>query len=170
MKKLNLCFILLLASIIGWISSTAFASTQTKEISQTNSLITIKRRLVNTQLSSTAPTEESLKAYPPKTELSKKALNLKLGMTKTEVLELLETPPTWANEDRGESLVWIWQNGICNPVEVTFNHDMTVSGFDEGRAECLTKAYFALPDDKYICKHLDRQKSCKVPKLSSNLA
>jgi hypothetical protein len=114
----------------------------------------------------TVPTEESLKLYPPKTELSKKAIHLRIGMTKKEVFELLGKP-TWANSEK--PLILIWRNGNCNPIEVIFDQNLKVAGYDEGRAECLEKIYFAVPDDKYLCTHVDKQNLCKV-KSMKNLA
>ena len=116
----------------------------------------------------TIPTEESLQKFPPHTKLSKKSLNIKIGMSKEEVFKLLGKP-TWAESSLEEPLIWIWKNGTCNPVEVIFDKNMKVIGFDEGRAECLDDdEYFALPKDKYLCskknKHKKYKKLCMLQK------
>ena len=85
--------------------------------------------------------------YPPQTKLSKKAIHLRIGMTKKEVFALLGTP-TWA---RGTPLIWTWQNGQCNPVEVYFDYDNIVIGFNEGRAECIGRIYQIDLNNKYLC-------------------
>ncbi|MGD9108805.1 MAG: hypothetical protein PVI75_06530 [Gammaproteobacteria bacterium] len=88
--------------------------------------------------------------HPAKTELSKKAVHLKLGMTKAQVIKLLG-PPTWANTDEGVPLTLAWRNGNCNPVVVTFDKHVLVDGWDEGRVECSDLTYTDVPDDQYLC-------------------
>ncbi|MBU1629372.1 MAG: outer membrane protein assembly factor BamE, partial [Gammaproteobacteria bacterium] len=104
---------------------------------------------------------ELAKQYPAKTALSKKALHLKTGMTKKQVINLLG-PPTWAKNETGISLVWLWNNGRCNPVYVTFNKRMRVNGFDEGREECLEEKYDALPEDQFLCSNKNNQALCHL--------
>jgi len=90
--------------------------------------------------------------YPAKTELSKKAKQIRIGMDKKQVLNLLGKP-TWGEQMTGVPLVWIWQNGDCNPVFVTFDKSMQVNGYDEGRAQCLDTAYTSLPDNDSLCSN-----------------
>jgi len=94
----------------------------------------------------------SIKEYPAKTSLSKKAGYLKLGMTKAQVIKLLG-PPTWADSDEGVPLELAWRNGKCNPVVVTFDKQIKVDGWDEGRVECFVTTYTDLPDDQYLCSN-----------------
>lgn len=86
-----------------------------------------------------------------KTGLSKKAANLKVGMTKAQVLELLG-PATWGDSDKGIPLTLAWRNGNCNPVVVTFDKNMKVDGWDEGRVECKSSTYTDVPDVQYACE------------------
>lgn len=85
-----------------------------------------------------------------KTELSKKAAHLREGMTKEQVIKLLG-PPTWANTDKGVPLTLGWRNDNCNPVVVTFDKNLLVNGWDEGRVECSDSTYTDVPDDQYLC-------------------
>jgi len=102
---------------------------------------------------------DSDKQYSAKTQLSKKAMHLHVGMTKHEVIKLLGKP-TWGDGYKGVSLVLSWKNGHCNPVEVIFNKNMKVNGYNEGRAECLTVAYIDLPSNKTLCSNHDHAKFC----------
>lgn len=109
--------------------------------------------LINAEL------KDSFKEYPAKTELSKKALQLRRGMTPQQVLELLGTP-TWAEHYKGLPLGWSWRNGNCNPVDVTFGKNMRVDGFDEGRSECLDSTYVRVPAKRYLCSNADNKSLC----------
>ncbi|OGT06931.1 MAG: hypothetical protein A2103_05465 [Gammaproteobacteria bacterium GWF2_41_13] len=98
-------------------------------------------------------------AFMPKTELSKKTLKLRIGMTRAEVLKVLGTP-TWGQSYAGMPLDWTWKNGNCNPVDVTFDGSLHVNGFNEGRASCSDKEYQDVPDDQYLCTNPDVQVLC----------
>lgn len=89
--------------------------------------------------------------HPAKTALSKKAADLKVGMTKAQVLELLG-PATWGDSDKEVPLTLAWSNGNCNPVVVTFDKNMKVDGWDEGRVECRSSTYTDVPDVQYSCE------------------
>jgi len=106
-----------------------------------------------------AELQTSFKEYPVKTELTKQALQLHRGMTKAQVLQLLGQP-TWARHYKGEALDWTWVNGPCEPVDVTFDEHLRVSGFDEGRAECLDHTYTDLPNNQYLCSREENKKLC----------
>lgn len=106
----------------------------------------------------------------PVTELSKRAAQLKLKMSKAEVLAVLG-PATWAilPTDRGDwalephqILELRWANGNCNNVAVSFDRSGRVSGWDEGRAVCADKPYSYNPPDKVSCKQKDRAKACRA--------
>ena len=99
------------------------------------------------------------KKYLPHTALSKKALKLKVGMTREEVYKLLGQP-TWGQSYEGQPLDWTWRNGKCNPVDVTFDENLRVNGFDEGRVECDTNVYTDVPSDKHLCSNPDVKKLC----------
>ena len=99
--------------------------------------------------------------FVPKTELSKKTLKLRIGMTREEVLKILGTP-TWGQSYAGMPLDWTWKNGSCNPVDVTFDESLHVNGFNEGRASCLETEYQDVPDDQYLCANPDVQVLCGV--------
>lgn len=98
-------------------------------------------------------------AFMPKTELSKKTLKLRIGMTRAEVLKVLGTP-TWGQSYAGMPLDWTWKNGNCNPVDVTFDGSLHVNGFNEGRASCSDTEYQDVPDDQYLCTNPDVQVLC----------
>ena len=92
------------------------------------------------------------------TELSQQASELSIGMTKTEVLALLDQP-SWAvtSDDASDlaepdvPLTLIWRNGNCNPVMVNFDSAGAVTGKDEGRALCGDEEYTFLPEDEFAC-------------------
>ena len=86
-----------------------------------------------------------------KTALSKKAAHLKVSMTKAQVLKLLGSA-TWGDSDKGVPLTLAWRNGNCNPVVVTFDKNMKVNGWDEGRVECKDSTYTDVPDVEYSCE------------------
>lgn len=88
----------------------------------------------------------------PQTELSRKAMHLRIGMTREEVLVLLGRP-TWAQSYKGIPLDWSWRNGFCNPVDVTFDEGLRVNGFNQGRAICLVATYEDVPDDENLCSN-----------------
>jgi len=99
--------------------------------------------------------------HPAKTKLSKKAAHLKVGMTKAQVLELLGSA-TWGDADKGVPLTLAWRNGNCNPVVVTFNKNMKVDGWDEGRVECRDSTYTDVPDVQYACEDPDNLGICTL--------
>ena len=92
------------------------------------------------------------------TELSRQASELRLGMTKTEVLALLDQPSWVVTSDDASDfaepdipLTLIWRNGNCNPVMVSFDSAGTVTGKDEGRVLCGDEEYTFLPEDEFAC-------------------
>jgi len=103
------------------------------------------------------------------TELSKKASQLKMGMSRQAVIRLLG-PATWASipGDEGEfpipdpriKLELYWRNPGCAPVVVDFNRNLRVIGWGEGRL-CIKDAHLLEPSDEYSCKKPDRAKFCK---------
>lgn len=106
----------------------------------------------------------------PQTELSKKAEQVKKGMSKSEVLKLLGAP-TWAllHTDKGDwkldpqlGLELRWDNRNCSNVAVQFDLANKVTGWDEGRALCLDKPYTFNPPAELSCKQKDRAKLCKA--------
>lgn len=95
----------------------------------------------------------SLKQYPARTELSKKALKLRVGMSKQAVYQLLGEP-TWALSYKGMPLDWLYRNAQCNPVDVTFDAKGSVTGFDQGRAKCVDQTFSeSLPPDRTLCSN-----------------
>ena len=92
------------------------------------------------------------------TPLSQLASGVSTGMTKTEVLALLDQP-SWAvtSDDASDlaepdiPLTLIWRNGNCNPVMVNFDLAGRVTGKDEGRALCGGEEYTFLPEDEFAC-------------------
>ena len=108
-----------------------------------------------------------LKPPSPQTKLSTKAIKLKIGMTRLQVKTLLGEP-TWAQSYMGMSLDWTWRNGKCNPVDVTFNKKMFVSGFDEGWVQCSKIVdYTDLPADKHLCSNSANQSLCSIEQNNS---
>ena len=99
--------------------------------------------------------------YPPRTELSKKAMQLHIGMTREEVLKLLGKP-TWAQSYKGMPLDWSWRNGQCLPVDVTFNESLRVNGFNQGRVTCLDVNYEDVPGDESLCSSPKVQSLCSL--------
>jgi len=106
---------------------------------------------------------------PQVTDLSRKAANVRSGMTRTQVLNLLG-PPTWAllptdSGDWAEAIDdgfnLMWRNGKCNPVTVTFDNRARVDGRDEGTAVCDEKTWTAVPRPEYACTKKDRVKYCR---------
>jgi hypothetical protein len=104
------------------------------------------------------------------TELSKKASNLKIGMSRNSVIRLLG-PPAWAIipgdaydftlPDPRIKLELYWKNPGCSPVIVQFNARNKVTGWDEGRIYCGKDAYLFEPAEEYLCDKPDRKKYCK---------
>ncbi|UCG94450.1 MAG: hypothetical protein JSW13_01440 [Candidatus Aerophobus sp.] len=104
------------------------------------------------------------------TNLSKKAANLELGMSRKTVINLLGRA-TWAviPSDKGEfalpdpriRLELYWKNPGCAPVIVQFNKNLKVIGWDEGRAYCGKDAHLFEPSGRYSCSKSDRAKYCK---------
>jgi len=104
------------------------------------------------------------------TSLSKKASELKIGMSRQVVISLLGHP-TWAviPVDKGDfalpdpriKLELYWKNTPCSPVVVQFNSVYKVTGWDEGRAYCGKDAYLLEPPNEYSCGKADRSKICK---------
>ena len=92
------------------------------------------------------------------TPLSRRASGVSTGMTKTEVLALLDQP-SWAvtSDDASDlaepdvPLTLIWRNGNCNPVMVNFDSAGAVTGKDEGRSLCGDEEYTFLPEDEFAC-------------------
>lgn len=97
--------------------------------------------------------------YSAKTLLSEKAKYLQVGMTREQVLKLLDVP-TWAQSYRGMPLDWMWRNGDCNPVDVTFDERMRVNGFNEGRAVCFKTVYMDLPSNDFLCDQNHQNSKC----------
>jgi len=124
-----------------------------------NQVVEASQAVVKKPIFSTVPTTESLTKYPARTTLSKKALQLKIGMTKEDVVHLLGEP-TWADGSKGHFLVWSWKNGHCNPIRVTFDKNRQVNGFDEGRLVCLAANYTRTPSAQYSCSHKNRKHLC----------
>jgi len=104
------------------------------------------------------------------TSLSKKASELKIGMSRKVVINLLDHP-TWAviPSDKGDfalpdpriKLELYWKNTPCSPVVVQFNSVYKVTGWDEGRVYCGKDAYLLEPPNNYSCGKADRSKFCK---------
>ncbi len=111
----------------------------------------------------TAPQSEikkKLSPHPAQTALSQKALQLKVGMTRQEVTALLGMP-TWAQSYQGMPLDWMWKNGNCNPVDVTFDAKGLVTGYNEGRAHCSKSVYQKdLPNDQSLCSDAKNTSLC----------
>lgn len=103
------------------------------------------------------------------TALSKKASQLKMGMSREIVIQLLG-PATWASipSDTGEfaipdpsiKLELYWRNPGCTPVVVDFDSNLRVVGRDEGRV-CLDGSELSEPTDEYSCAKHDRVRFCK---------
>ena len=104
------------------------------------------------------------------TNLSKKAANLKLGMSRKAAINLLGRA-TWAviPSDKGElalpdpriRLELYWKNPGCTTVVVQFNKHFKVTGWDEGRAYCGKDAHLFEPSGEYSCSEPNRAKYCK---------
>jgi len=104
------------------------------------------------------------------TELSKKASNLKMGMSRQSVISLLG-PATWAVipgdtydftlPDPRIKLELYWKNPGCSPVIVQFNAKLKVLGWDEGRIYCGKDAHLFEPAEDYSCGKPNREKYCK---------
>ncbi len=107
-----------------------------------------------------SPSQHSLDVYPAKTALSKKAITLKMGMSKDQVRALLGNP-TWAESSPGEPLAWSWRNDPCSPVVVTFDKNMKVKGYDQGRSECVAQTYKGVPGDAYLCSKNEQKLPCQ---------
>jgi hypothetical protein len=99
--------------------------------------------------------------YFPVTLLSEKAMLLKVGMTRSQVFELLGRP-TWAQRHQGTPLEWTWSNGNCGPIDVTFNNHMRVTGFDQGRNICLDEEFTDVPGDEYSCENTSVAVLCQM--------
>jgi hypothetical protein len=104
------------------------------------------------------------------TNLSKKAANLKIGMSRTTVINLLGKPTwavipgdtgDWALPDPRIRLELHWKNPGCGPVVVQFNSNFQAIGWDEGRAYCGKDAHLFEPSDQYSCTKSDRKKYCQ---------
>ena len=102
-------------------------------------------------------------------QLSKKASQLTMGMSREAVIQLLG-PATWASipSDKGEfaipdpgiKLELYWRNLGCVPVVVDFDSNLRVIGWDEGRV-CIEGAHLSEPSEEYSCNKTDRSKFCK---------
>jgi hypothetical protein len=103
------------------------------------------------------------------TILSQKASEIKLGMSRKVVINLLGHP-TWAviPSDKGElalpdtriKLELYWKNTPCSPVIVQFNSTYEVTGLDEGIGFCGNQVHLFEPSDEYSCRKSDRAKFC----------
>jgi hypothetical protein len=123
--------------------------------------------IVAVVLSSAVPVQ----AGPPKTELSKKAATLEVGMERAVVVSELGKP-TWVMlpgdksdfaPQKGEAVLLIWNNSPCDPVEVIFDASMTVTGWSEGRALCKEKGEYEHnpKKGKFSCNEKKRAKFCR---------
>ena len=109
-----------------------------------------------------------------KTKLTKKAEEIKTGMSREKAIEILG-PATWATlpEDDGPgsiadfpgvSLQLQWSNGEkCFPVTLHFDDHMKVHGIDQGSI-CFNKALDQgmMPTGDYSCEKPDRASLCKL--------
>lgn len=110
-----------------------------------------------------------LVAQSPRTELSKKAMALNTGMTRTAVLTRLGAP-TWvilpgdggpfALPDLVFRMEWRWRNAPCLNVAVSFNSQMLVSGIDAGNI-CIGSVKNEEPSAAFACTRPDRVKHCR---------
>jgi hypothetical protein len=102
-------------------------------------------------------------------QLSKKASQLTMGMSREAVIHLLG-PATWASipSDKGEfaipdpgiKLELYWRNPGCVPVVVDFDSNLRVIGWDEGRV-CIEGAHLSEPSEEYSCSKPDRSTFCR---------
>jgi hypothetical protein len=102
------------------------------------------------------------------TELSSRARNVKIDMTRTAAIALLGTP-TWAVlstdgdkeaiPDSRISFVLYWKNPGCNTVIVEFDSDGRATGWDEGRI-CYPEWEINNLADKYLCTSKARRSKC----------
>lgn len=103
-----------------------------------------------------------LNEYPAVTALSKKALNLSVGMTRQEVFNLLGRPSWVELQQNGRALVWSWDNDVCNPITVTFNKKLQVVGFDQGRINCLKVKFNYKPEKELLCSNKENDDLCSA--------
>jgi hypothetical protein len=104
------------------------------------------------------------------TGLSRKATDLKAGMSRKSVISLIGHP-TWAVipgdkgdlslPDPGIKIELYWKNTPCSPIVVQFGNAHKVTGWDEGRAFCGEAAHLLEPSNEYSCSKADRSKLCK---------
>lgn len=104
------------------------------------------------------------------TELAMKAGELKIGMPREKVVELLG-PPDWAiiPADREQAniktpsahLQLFWNNPDCAPVVVSFNFNYLVSDWDDGSDFCGPDAKTFNPTQQYSCQKPDRADFCR---------
>ena len=104
------------------------------------------------------------------TILSKKASQLKFGMSKQATIGLLGQP-TWViiPSDEGEfslpnsriRLELYWKNTPCAPVIVQFDGKYKTIGWDQGIAFCGKDVYLFEPPEEYLCTKADRAKFCE---------
>lgn len=103
------------------------------------------------------------------TPLSQKAAQLKYGMSRTAVIDLLGNPD-WASipGDSGDyalpdpsfGLELRWRNAGCSSVAVLFNLQQRVNGWDEGRL-CVKGVEELEPNANYACSKSDRKRYCE---------
>lgn len=110
-----------------------------------------------------------------KTDLSRRAVSLKMSMSRTEVLDTLGSPPTWvflpddAGDwalDPGVFLELMWDNGPCPPVMADFNAEGKLTGFSGGlpaddTCSAGATAYMVPPRGRYGCKERERRRYCE---------
>ena len=108
-----------------------------------------------------------------RTELSQRASQLELRMTRPAVIRLLGAP-TWASipGDTGAFALEVpeiglelrWKNRPCLPVVVAFDGNLRVNGWDEGRV-CLDPPDLADPSPYYSCDKANRRHYCLAEPL-----
>jgi hypothetical protein len=110
-------------------------------------------------------------AFPGEiTNLSKKASELKIGMSRQAIISLLGHP-TWAviPSDKGRlslpdsriRLTLYWKNAPCTPVIVQFDSAYKATGWSEGRVSCGKDVHLLDPSNEYSCAKVDRSKFCQ---------
>lgn len=94
-----------------------------------------------------------LNQHPAVTQLSKKALQLRIGNSEKEVYKLLGQP-TWASKEEGVGLVWRWANHSCDSVYVVFSEKGRVKSYSQGRSNCNSSREDTDEEafSSYLCK------------------
>jgi hypothetical protein len=104
---------------------------------------------------------------------AEKAANLRLGMAKVDVIQVLGTPDwvvletdggRWAGLDRGMYELR-WKNGELTPIIVQFSAENKVTGWVKGRpcAEGDGGARSFYPPDDFSCRRPERKHFCACP-------